>query len=114
MLSLGVKSLACTASSGYMASCWYDIMSEMFQIDRVGSRAYLMINCESGSEGHVLDEISTFPEIKECTLTIGRHDILALVEAETAEELGYIIASKIRRIPEIRCTTTLVCTKAGL
>lgn len=96
-----------------MASCSYDTMSEMFQVDRVGSRAYLMINCESGSEEHVLDEIRTFPEIRECTLTIGRHDILALVETGTPEELGDLIAAKIRRIPEIRCTTTLVCTRPG-
>lgn len=88
-------------------------MSEMFQLDKVQSKAYLMINCESGSEGHVLDEIRTFPEIKESTLTIGRHDILALVEARTPDDLRDVISMKIRKIPEIRCTTTLVCTKPG-
>ena len=88
-------------------------MSEMFQIGRAGSRAYLMINCKSGSEEHVLDEIRTFPEIKESILTIGRHDILALGETATPEQLGEVIAAKIRRIPEICCTTTLVCTRTG-
>ena len=88
-------------------------MSEMFQIDKVQSKAYVMINCEGGSEEHVLDEIRTFPEIKHSTLTIGRADILALIEACSPEELREIIYIKIRKIPEIRCTTILVCTEPG-
>ncbi|MDE1763700.1 MAG: Lrp/AsnC ligand binding domain-containing protein [Thaumarchaeota archaeon] len=88
-------------------------MSEMFQLDKTQARAYLMINCESGAEVHVLDEIRTFPEIKESTLTIGRHDILALVQASTPDELRDVISMKVRKIPEVRCTTTLVCTESG-
>lgn len=88
-------------------------MSEMFELDKIQSRAYLMINCESGSEEHVLDEIRTFPEIKESTLTIGRHDIMAFVQASSPDELRDVIVLKIRKIPEVRCTTTLVCTSLG-
>ncbi len=88
-------------------------MSEMFKMDKMESRAYLMINCESGAEEHVLDEIRTFPQIVESTLTIGRHDILALVQTSSPDELRDVIVLKIRRIPEVRCTTTLVCTRAG-
>jgi len=88
-------------------------MSETFQLDRTKTttRAYLMINCECGSEAHVVDELRTFPAIREAEMTIGRHDILALIQADSPDELSDIIAMKIRKIPEIRCTTTLVCTK---
>ncbi|MDE1828694.1 MAG: Lrp/AsnC ligand binding domain-containing protein [Thaumarchaeota archaeon] len=86
-------------------------MSEMFQLDKARTRAYVMINCESGSEEHVLDEIRTLPEIKESTLTIGRHDIMALVQASSPDELRDAISLKVRKIPEVRCTTTLVCTQ---
>ena len=89
-------------------------MSEMFEQDKAQSRAYLMINCDSGSEEHVLDEIRTFPEIKESTLTIGRHDILALVQTDSTDSLRDVIVLKIRKIPEVRCTTTLVCTEPGV
>lgn len=88
-------------------------MSEMFQLDKVQSKAYLMINCESGSEEHVLDEIRTFPEIKESTLTIGRHDISQIIRRPCLDQSQDVISMKIRKIPEIRCTTTLVCTKPG-
>lgn len=88
-------------------------MSEIFQLDKTEAvtRAYLMINCECGSEVHVFDELKTFPEIKKAEITIGRHDILALIQADSPEELSYIITMKIRKIPEISCTTTLVCTE---
>lgn len=84
-------------------------MSELFQIDRSQPKAYLMINCEDGSEEYVLDEIRTIPEIRESTLTIGRHDVLALIQAHTIDDLKDVIALKIRKIPQVCSTTTLVC-----
>lgn len=96
-----------------MVQIQYNTMSEMFQLSKAQSKAYLMINCESGSEEHVFDEIRTFPEIKEATLTIGRHDILALIQASSPDGLRDVISMKVRKIPEIRCTTTLVCTEPG-
>lgn len=88
-------------------------MSETFQLDKTETvtRAYLMINCECGSESHVFDELKTFPEIKKAEMTIGRHDILALIQADSPDELRDVIAMKIRKIPQISCTTTLVCTE---
>lgn len=87
-----------------------DSMSELFQIDRTHAKAYLVINCEYDSERQVLDEIRTLPEIKEATLTISRHDILVIIQTSSADELIDIISYKIRTIPKIQCTTTLVCT----
>jgi DNA-binding Lrp family transcriptional regulator len=88
-------------------------MSELSQIDKTQARAYLMINCQNGSEEHVLDEIRTYPEIKDSMLTVGRCDIVALVEASSTDKLRDIIILKIRKIPEISSTTTLVCTQQG-
>ncbi len=89
-------------------------MSEMFQINKTATRAYLMINCQDGCELHVFDELKTFPAIKEAEMTIGRHDILALIETGSPDELRDVIAQEIRKIPEICCTTTLVCTEPGI
>lgn len=86
-------------------------MSETFQLDKIETttRAYLMINCDDGSEMHVFDELKTFPEIKKAEMTIGRHDILVLIQTDSPDDLRDIIAMKIRKIPQISCTTTLVC-----
>ncbi len=89
-------------------------MSEVFQVDKAMTRAYLMINCQDGCETHVIDELKTFPGIKEVRVTIGRHDILTMIEAGSPDELRDVIALKIRKIPEVYCTTTLVCTELGV
>jgi DNA-binding Lrp family transcriptional regulator len=87
-------------------------MSEAFQLDKEkATRAYVMINCENDCESRVFYELKTIPQIKKAETTIGRHDILALIHADSPEELGDIIAMKIRRISEVRSTTTLVCTE---
>jgi DNA-binding Lrp family transcriptional regulator len=86
-------------------------MSEVFQVDKVVTRAYLMINCHNGCESHVVDELRTFSAVKQVQITVGRHDILTLIETGTLDELRDVIAQKIRKIPEVYCTTTLVCTE---
>jgi DNA-binding Lrp family transcriptional regulator len=90
-------------------------MLETFQFDKIKTvtRAYLMINCESGSEACVFDNLKKIPEIKKAEAIIGRHDILALIHADSPDELGQIITTKIRKVPQIRCTTTLVCAAPG-
>lgn len=76
------------------------------------TRAYLMINCETESEAQVLSDIRSLPQVCEAMLTVGKHDILTLIEAYSFEELRDILVHRIRKIPGVRCTTTLVCIGA--
>lgn len=84
-------------------------MSEAFQIDKHQTKAYLMINCKMDSETGVLEKLRSLDLVKEAEITIGRHDILVLLEADSVEQLRDIITMKIRKIPEIYSTTTLMC-----
>lgn len=68
----------------------------------------VMINCESGSESKIIDEIKSIPGVKESVRTSGPYDILAIIESNTVESLKEIIENQIRKIPQIRATTTLV------
>ena len=70
--------------------------------------AYLMITCQSGSERCIIDELQTIRGVKEIEGTIGAYDIIAKIESETTGLLSETIV-KIRKIPEIRTTTTVVC-----
>lgn len=67
-----------------------------------------MINCESGSEGKIIDEIREITGVKECIRTTGPYDILAIIESNTVESLKEIIENNIRKIPHVHVTTTLV------
>jgi len=70
--------------------------------------AYVMINCGGGHELSVAEELKTIAGITEIKCTTGNYDIVAKVEAVAVEILRDIITFKIRRIKEVRSTTTLM------
>lgn len=70
--------------------------------------AFVMITCHSGSERQIIDELRTIDGILEVKGTIGAYDIVTKLDTLRVESLRTII-SKIRRIPEIRATTAVVC-----
>ncbi|MBC8501864.1 MAG: Lrp/AsnC ligand binding domain-containing protein [Nitrosopumilus sp.] len=70
--------------------------------------AYVLINCDLGSEGKVISELKSLEDVVEVHGTFGAYDILAKVEAELVEKLRETITWKIRKIPKIRSTLTLM------
>jgi DNA-binding Lrp family transcriptional regulator len=70
--------------------------------------AYILINCTLGSEESIIKEIAAIPEVKEVRGTYGVHDIFAKVKADSIELLNHIITRKIRKIPKINSTVTMV------
>ncbi|MHB8602506.1 MAG: Lrp/AsnC ligand binding domain-containing protein [Nitrosotalea sp.] len=70
-----------------------------------------MINCEIGSEAEVIEELKSIYYIKEVQGVLGIYDILAKLETPSIEHMRDAIAI-IRKIKDILCTTTVVCTKS--
>ena len=70
--------------------------------------AYVLINCELGSEEFVISELKSIEGVAEVNGTFGAYDILAKVESSQVEALREIITWKIRKIPKIRSTLTLM------
>lgn len=70
-------------------------------------KAYVLANCELGSERHVIDELKTITGVKEVHGVMGAYDIMAEVELPSHEELQKTIVWKIRKIHMIRTTLTL-------
>lgn len=70
--------------------------------------AYVLINCDLGSEGKVISELKSLEGVVEVHGTFGAYDILAKVEAELVEKLRETITWKIRKIENIRSTLTLM------
>ena len=66
--------------------------------------AYVLINCELGSEEAVIAELKSIEDVKEVHGTFGAYDILAKVESGLVETLRETITWKIRKIPKIRST----------
>jgi DNA-binding Lrp family transcriptional regulator len=70
--------------------------------------AYVLINCELGSESEVIDSLRNVNDIKEIHGTFGAYDIIVKVEAESVDKLRDTITWKIRKIDKIRSTLTLM------
>ncbi|SVE10572.1 uncharacterized protein METZ01_LOCUS463426 [marine metagenome] len=72
------------------------------------AEAYVLINCEIGSEEKVIEELKTIDGVNEVHGTFGAYDILAKVESDQVETLRETITWKIRKIGKIRSTLTLM------
>ena len=70
--------------------------------------AYILINCELGSEELIIQQLKNIDNISEVSGTFGAYDILAKIESPTVETLREIITWKIRKIDQIRSTLTLM------
>ena len=70
--------------------------------------AYILVNCTLGSEENIISEIAKLTEVKEVRGTYGVHDIFVKVKSDNTESLNHAITSKIRKVPGITSTVTLV------
>ena len=70
--------------------------------------AYVLIDCELGSEESIISQLKTLEGIIEVHGTFGAYDILAKIESSTVEALRETITWKIRKIEKIRSTLTLM------
>ncbi len=72
------------------------------------AEAFILINCEIGSEEDVITALKNIDSIKEVHGTFGAYDILAKIESPQVEDLRETITWKIRKIDKIRSTLTLM------
>jgi len=70
--------------------------------------AYILVNCTLGSEEKIITEIAKLSDVKEVRGTYGVHDIFVKVKSENTEAMNHAITNKIRKIPGITSTVTLV------
>jgi len=71
-------------------------------------KAIVLINTDIGAEEEVLNQLSNLEGVKEAYIVYGVYDIVAKVEAETTEKLKEIVTSRIRKIPKVRSTLTMI------
>ena len=72
--------------------------------------AYVMISTELGSEEQVTKALEALPQVKETHTVYGIYDLITRVEYADKQELNEIIIRKIRGIPGIKNTITLMVT----
>jgi len=70
--------------------------------------AYVLINCELGSEEAIIQQLKSLEGVKEVHGTFGAYDIIAKVHSQKNETLRETITWKIRKLPHVRSTLTLM------
>ena len=72
------------------------------------AKAYVLINCDLGSEDKIISDLRKLEHIKDAVGTFGAYDMVAKIEAETSEQLRETVTWKIRKMDKGRSTLTLM------
>ncbi len=73
--------------------------------------AYVLAKVEAGRDEEVLEEIRKMAGIKRANRTYGIYDLHVEIFFESIDELDKFIFDKMRRIPGIKETVTLIASK---
>ncbi len=69
-------------------------------------RAYVLINCELGSEKSLISKLYDIESVKEVHGTLGMYDIVARLESDSDESINCTV-TEIRKLSDINSTMTL-------
>jgi DNA-binding Lrp family transcriptional regulator len=70
--------------------------------------AYVLINCDLGSEEEIIKEIKKLSEAVEVNGVYGVYDIIAKIRSDTMDKLRETITWHVRRIDKVRSTLTMI------
>ncbi|MHA2364573.1 MAG: Lrp/AsnC family transcriptional regulator [Candidatus Hodarchaeales archaeon] len=70
--------------------------------------AFVLMRTEKSTADEFIGYLKTIKEVTLVSLVYGDYDIVVRVEASSLSDLQKIILSKVRRIQNVRDTTTLI------
>lgn len=70
--------------------------------------AYVLINCDLGSEDDIIRELKKLPEAVEVSGVYGVYDIIAKIRSDTMDKLRETITWHVRKIDKVRSTLTMI------
>jgi DNA-binding Lrp family transcriptional regulator len=74
-------------------------------------KAYIMMNIKSGSEDEVCEKLLSYDEIEEVSTIYGEFDVIAKVKAKDMNSLDNLIVKRLRSIPDIILTATMLIAR---
>jgi len=76
--------------------------------------AYVLVTLNPGTEKDILKKISHLDEVSRVSMMYGEYDAIIKVCAETLEQLNEFLTDKLRVLPDIFQTATLIVAKTHL
>jgi len=73
--------------------------------------AYILVTLKSGAEREVCDKVSGFEEVTQVDELYGEYDAIVKVRVENLSQLDKFLTDKLRALPDIFLTTTMIVAK---
>ena len=73
--------------------------------------AYVLINCELGSENEIIEKMRKVPEVGEVYRVFGVYDIIVRISSDDKETLKEIIAWKIKNLDKVSSVLSMIVTE---
>ena len=70
--------------------------------------AIILISCLAGKEKFIVDELKQYENISEAYGIMGVYDVITIATGSSLSELDSFISEKIRTIPYVNVTSTLI------
>jgi DNA-binding Lrp family transcriptional regulator len=74
-------------------------------------KAYILINVKTGTEDEVCQKLVSFDEVEEVSTIYGEYDAVVKIQAMDMDHLDRFIIEKLRGIPNIFLTATMLISK---
>jgi len=76
-------------------------------LDKHMAKAFIIIHCKTSNEIAIMENLKKIPEVVEADVVIGSFEILCKIVAPTYTEISDVVTNKIRKIQNLKSTTTL-------
>ena len=73
--------------------------------------AYVLARVEAGRDREVFNEIKKLKEIKKASATYGMYDLHIEVTVDRVEDLDAFVFDKVRKIPGVKETVTMIASE---
>ena len=76
--------------------------------------AYVLVTLNPGTEKDILKKIAYFEEVTRVSMMYGEYDGIIKVRTKTLDQLNQFLTEKLRVLPDIFQTATLIVAKTHL
>jgi len=73
--------------------------------------AYVLFKVASGTEREVAKKMIEFEEVMQADVVFGEYDVIARVTTADLEKLQDFVSDKIRTVPNVLVTSTMIISK---
>ena len=73
--------------------------------------AIIILNTDIGKENDVAESVSKIPGVESSQVVYGVYDVVAKVSADSDDHLDSTIINRIRQVPFVRSTLTLIVSR---